>query len=239
MIKIKSHDGPARLGKIDEEITPMLIDYKKIEKVKNIATPFKIQKEIAQENTEKTIELARIEENKEKIAVIQGSQYTDIRINCARQLEEEGYTKLMFANTDELLRNPKDLLDIIIQTRENIKPTTALYFPFAPTPIIPILTYLGIDIFDNSRAIYEAKNNNLMTTDNIYPYELYQITDNLEEENMTQLKFAIKEVQENMKNKTLRNLTEQKATTSPMAMTLHRLLDKNHYEYLLKYTQLY
>lgn len=239
MIKIKSHDGPARLGKMDEKITPMLIDYKEIEKVNNIATPFKIQKEIAQENTEKTIELAKHEENKEKIAVIQGSQYSDIRINCARQLEKEGYTKLMFANADELLRNPKDLLDIIIQTRENIQPTTALYFPFAPTPIIPILTYIGIDIFDNSRAIYEAKNNNLMTTDNIYPYELYQITDNLEEENIKQVQFTLKEVQENIKNKTLRNLTEQKATTSPMAMTLHRLLDKNYYEYLLKYTQLY
>lgn len=239
MIKIKSHDGPARLGKMDEKITPMLIDYKEIEKVNNIATPFKIQKEIAQENTEKTIELAKQEENKEKIAVIQGSQYSDIRINCAKQLEKEGYTKLMFANADELLRNPKDLLDIIIQTRENIQPTTALYFPFAPTPIIPILTYIGIDIFDNSRAIYEAKNNNLMTTDNIYPYELYQITDNLEEENIKQVQFTLKEVQENIKNKTLRNLTEQKATTSPMAMTLHRLLDKNYYEYLLKYTQLY
>lgn len=239
MIKIKSHDGPARLGKMDEKITPMLIDYKEIEKVNNIATPFKIQKEIAQENTEKTIELAKHEENKEKIAVIQGSQYSDIRINCAKQLEKEGYTKLMFANADELLRNPKDLLDIIIQTRENIQPTTALYFPFAPTPIIPILTYIGIDIFDNSRAIYEAKNNNLMTTDNIYPYELYQITDNLEEENIKQVQFTLKEVQENIKNKTLRNLTEQKATTSPMAMTLHRLLDKNYYEYLLKYTQLY
>lgn len=239
MIKIKSHDGPARLGKMDEKTTPMLIDYKKTEKVKNIPTPFKIQKELAQENTEKTIQLAQEEENKEKIAVIQGSQYTDLRINCAKQLEKEGYTKLMFANTDELLRNPKDMLEIIIQTRQNIQPTTALYFPFAPTSTIAILAYIGIDIFDNSRAIYEAKNNNLMTTNSIYPQELYKITENLEEENLRQLQFAIKEVQENIKNKTLRNLTEQKATTSPSNMTLHRLLDKKYNEYLLKYTQLY
>jgi predicted RNA-binding protein len=77
-----------------------------------------------------------------------------------------------------------------------------------------------------------------MTNTNIYPSN-YNITENLEEENIKQLQFTIKEVQENMKNKTLRNLTEQKATTHPELMTLHRLLDKNHMDYLLKYTQLY
>lgn len=187
---------------------------------------------------EQTLQLAEKEEDKEKIAVIQGAQYTDLRIKCAQKLEEYGYTTLMFANTDELQRNPQDMLEIIIKTRENIKPTTSLYFPFATTQIIPILTYIGIDIFDNSRVAYETKNKNLMINNNIYPEE-YQITDNLEKENNKQLEFTIKEVQENMKNKTLRNLTEQRATTNPELMTLHRLLDKKYSKYLLKYTQLY
>lgn len=238
MIKINAHDGPSRIGKINEKTTPVLLDYNNIRKIENIATPYKIQKEIAEEYMEQTLELAKKEEDKEKIAVIQGAQYVDLRVKCAQKLEEYGYTTLMFANTDELQRNPQDLLEIIIKTRENIKPTTALYFPFATTQIIPILTYIGIDIFDNSRAIYESKNKQLMTNNNIYPEE-YQITTNTLEENMRQLEFTIKEVQENMKNKTLRNLTEQRATTNPELMTLHRLLDKNYSEYLLKYTQLY
>ncbi len=238
MIKINSHDGPSRLGKYDDQTTPILLDYKNIRKIENIATPYKIQKEIAEEYMEKTIELAKKEEDKSKIAVIQGAQYSDLRVKCAKELEKEGYTTLMLANSDELQRNPQELLEIIISIRENIKPTTALYFPFATTQIIPILSYIGIDIFDNSRAIYEAKNNNLMTSTNIYPSD-YNITDNLEEENMKQLEFTIKEVRENMKNKTLRNLTEQRATTHPELMTLHRILDKKHMEYLLKYTQIY
>ena len=155
------------------------------------------------------------------------------------ELEKLGYRTLMFANTDELQRNPESLLDIIIKTRENINPNTTLYFPFATTQIIPILAYLGIDLFDTSRAIYEAKYNNLMTSTNIYPQENYKITDNLEQENINQLNFTIKEIQENIKNKTLRNLTEQKAATNPEIMTLHRLLDKNYQNYLQKYTQLY
>lgn len=238
MIIINSHDGPARYGKYKEENTPILLDYKKAEKIENIATPFKIQKEIAEEYMQESLKIAQKEENKEKIAVIHGAQYTDLRVECAKKLEEYGYTTLMFANTDELQRNPQDLLEIIIETRENLKPTTALYFPFATTQIIPILSYIGIDIFDNSRAIYEAKNNNLMTNTNIYPQE-YKITENIEAENIRQLEFTIKEVRENMKNKTLRNLTEQKATTHPELMTLHRLLDKNYSEYILKYTQMY
>lgn len=239
MIKIKTHDGPGRLGEWNDKITPTLIDYKDINIIENIATPYKIQKEIAEENLEETLNLAQKNENKNDIAVIQGSQYTDLRVKCAKELVNMGYTTLMFANTDELQRNPQDLLNIIIETRENINPSTALYFPFATTQIIPILTYIGIDIFDNTRAIYEAKNNNLMTNTNIYPQEKYEITDNLEEENMNQLKITIKETQENIKNKTLRNLTEQRATTSPELMSLHRILDKEYMDYILKYTPLY
>ncbi|RAP51987.1 MAG: hypothetical protein BZ137_09365 [Methanosphaera sp. rholeuAM130] len=239
MIKIKSHDGPARLGQLDDTITPTVIDYKSVKKAECVKMPYKIQEEIAEEYVKQTIELAKNEENKDKYAVIQGAQYTDLRVKCAKELEKDGYTKLIFANSDELLRNPKELLDIIIACRENLNATTALYFPFAPTQMLAILTYIGIDIFDNSRAIYESQNNNLMTTTNVYPYENYRIAEDILEENINQLNFAIKEIQENIKNKTLRNLTEQKAATSPEAMTLHRLLDKNHGDYLLKYTQLY
>ena len=238
MIKINSHDGPARLGIYNEEITPILLNYKEISKVKNTYTPYKIQKEIAEEYVEETVKMAKENTDKTKIAVIQGAQYTDLRVKCAQELENLGYKTLMFANTDELQRNPAELLDIIINTRENINPTTALYFPFAITQIIPILSYIGIDIFDNSRAIYESKNNNLMTNTNIYPQE-YTITENLEKENIQQLKFTIKEIRENIKNKTLRNLTEQRATTHPELMTLHRILDKKYGDYLQKYTQLY
>lgn len=239
MIKIKNHDGPARIGQINETLTPNIIDYKKIQQVKNIPTPFKIQKEIAQENMEKTIKLAENEEDKNKIAVIQGAEYTDLRVECAKRLEEKGFTNLMFANTDEMMRNPEKLLEIIIEVRENINPNTTLYFPFATTQIIPILAYLGIDMFDTSRVIYEAKNKNLMTNTNIYPQDEYQLEDDLIDANLKQLEFTIKEVQQNMKNKTLRNLTEQRACTNPELMTLHRLLDKNHQNYLQKYTQLY
>lgn len=239
MLKVKKHDGPARSGTWNNNTTPLVIDYKDINFVDNIKTPFKIQKELAQEYVDKTIDLAHNEDNKEKIGVIQGAMYPELRIECANKLYDEGFTTLSFANTDDLQRNPENLLSIIINTRENINPNATLMFPFATSQIIPLLTYIGIDIFDTSRALYEARNNNLMTTTNIYPAEDYNIVDDLETENIKQLEFCIKEVQENIKNGTLRNLTESRATTDPEIMSLHRLLDKNYPEYLQKYTQLY
>jgi len=239
MLKIKTHDGPARIGQWNNKTTPTLLDYTQINKVDNIATPYKIQEKISEENMKKTLEIARQEEDKTKIGVIHGSQYVQQRIECATKLEEYGYTTLMIANTDQLQQNPEDLLEIVINIKENIKPTTTLYFPFASTPLIPILAYIGVDLFDTSRAIYETYHNNLMTNTNIYPHDKYRICEDIKEENIRQLEFTIKETRENIKNKTLRNLTEQRATTSPEAMTLHRLLDKNYQKYLQKYTQIY
>lgn len=238
MIKISSHDGPGRYGKYNEETTPILLNYKEVKTSPTIKTPYKIQKEIAEEYMQESLKISEENENP-NIGVIQGAQYPDLRIKSAKELIKQGHTTLMFANTDELQRNPEDLLEIIIETREKIDPSIALYFPFATTQIIPILTYIGIDIFDNSRAIYEAKYNNIMTSTNIYPQEKYNITDNIEKENIRQLEYTIIETRENLKNKTLRNLTEQKATTNPELMTLHRTLDKKYKNYLQKYTQLY
>ncbi len=239
MLKIISHDGPSRNGLWNDIKTPTLVDYKELDVIENIKTPFKIQKEIAEEYMEDTIKIAENETDKDKVAVIQGAMYSDLRVTCAEKLTQNGFNTLVFANTDELQRNPKDLLDIIIKVRQNINPNVTLIFPFATTQIIPILAYIGIDVFDTSRAIYEAKYNNLMTNSNIYNAEDYEIVEDLEKENLRQLIFTIKEVQENIKNRTLRNLTEQKANTNPELMTLHRLLDKNYPEYLEEYTQLY
>lgn len=239
MIKIKTHDGPARLGSEDEKITPTLLNYKNLITTPSIKTPFKIQKEIAKENVDKTIKLSDSEKDKTKIGIIQGAQYTDLRVKCAKELEEKGFSKLMFANSDDMMRNPELMLDIIINVRESLNPNTTLYFPFATTQIIPILAYLGIDAFDTSRAEYETLNKNIMSSDNIYPSQEYELADNILEYNLKQVEFTILEVQQNIKNKTLRNLVEQKACTNPELMTLLRLLDKNYQSYLQKYTQLY
>lgn len=50
--------------------------------------------------------------------------------------------------------------------------------------------------------------------------------------------FVLREVRENIKNGTLRNLVEERCCTSPEAMTALRVLDRDYPDFLEKYTQL-
>jgi 7-cyano-7-deazaguanine tRNA-ribosyltransferase len=50
---------------------------------------------------------------------------------------------------------------------------------------------------------------------------------------------VIREVQEHIKNGTLRNLVEQRCCSSPESMSALRILDREHSDFIEKYTQLY
>ena len=51
--------------------------------------------------------------------------------------------------------------------------------------------------------------------------------------------FVIREVRENIKNGTLRNLVEQRCCSSPEAMSALRIADRDYTDFLDKYTSLY
>lgn len=127
--------------------------------------------------------------------------------------------------------------------RENINPNIALYFPFIKTEFIPLLAYLGIDFYGDISCDFYAQLGLMMTPNTIYDTKIYQIYDyNLEElkkSNHEMMDFVLREVRENIKNGTLRNLVEERCTSSTEAMTALRILDRDYRDYLDKYTQLY
>ena len=61
----------------------------------------------------------------------------------------------------------------------------------------------------------------------------------MEKYNLNTLKFVIKEIQTHMKNKSLRNLVEERSNTNPQNISALKILDKKYMDYLLEYTQLY
>ena len=61
----------------------------------------------------------------------------------------------------------------------------------------------------------------------------------LKEYNRKTMDFVLREVRENIKNGTLRNLVEQRCCSSPEAMSALRIADCDYTEYLDKYTPLY
>ena len=240
--EIKSHDGPGRYGKLDGKESPVILKESELNIAPDESSAYDIEREIAEWSVNETIKLAKEDENKE-IAVIHGSKYIDLRIKCLKELEELGYNGFIIANADDLLLHPRDLVDLIVSLRQNMKPSSILIFPQGEAQFIPLLAYMGIDAFFDDIGEYYSYLNVLMSPTKDYDlnvYKLYDLTrEELEEYNKNTIDFVLREVREHMKNGSLRNLVEERSATSPQYASALRILDKDHSDYLLEYSQLY
>ena len=242
--EIKSHDGPGRIGKLKNNKTPLLFSKNYLKISPNEGSSYDINYEIAEFNVKETLKLAKENVQTCNIAVIQGSKYTELRIKCLKKLEKIGYNGFIIANGDELLTNPKELVKIIVSLKKNSLKNSYFIFPFCEIPFMPILTYMGIDGFLTDSANYYSYLNVLQTPTKTYDLNKYPIyenisQENLEKKNIENMEFVIKEIHTHMKNKSLRNLVEERSNTSPQNISTLKLLDKNHMDYLLEYTQLF
>ena len=242
--EIKSHDGPGRIGKLDGNKTPKLFYKNDLKISPSEGSAYNIDKEIARFNINECIKLARENVDKCDAAVIQGSKYIDLRIECLKQLEEIGYNVFIIANGDELLTNPRELVDIVVNLRKNAHPTSMLIFTFAESSFMPILTYMGIDGFLADSSNYYSHLNVLQTPTKAYDLNTYKLFDEitqekLEEKNIDCLEFVIREIQAHMENNSLRNLVEERSTTSPQNISTLKILDKKYMDFILEYNQLF
>ena len=242
--EIKSHDGPGRIGKFDRNKTPRLFYKDKLKIAPSEGSAYNIDKEIAKFNVKETLRLASENVDKCNAAVIQGSKYLNLRIECLKQLEEIGYNIFIIANGDELLTNPRELVDIVVNLRKNAHPSSMLIFTFAEASFMPILTYMGIDGFLADASNYYSHLNVLQTPTKAYDLNNYKIYENitqeeLEKKNIECLEFVILEIQTHMDNSSLRNLIEERSTTSPQNVSSLKLLDKNYMDFILEYSQLF
>ena len=243
-LEIKGHDGPGRFGKFNNYETPLIINKEEFKIVDDEAVSYDIEKELANWSVNQTIAKAeKVTEKKDKLVVIQGSKYLDLRIKCLRELEDLGYDKFIIANADDLILHPRDLVNITVNLRKNMKPGSMLIFPFGEAQLIPLLAYLGIDGFFDDIGEYYAYLNVLMTPTKDYDlnkYKLYEMSlEEITKYNKNTLDFVLREVREHMKNGSLRNLVEERSATSPQYASALRILDKEYTDYLLEYTQLY
>ncbi len=242
--EIKSHDGIARLGKLEKTKTPKLFRKDDLTISPSEGSSYNIDKEIATFNVNQTIEKAREMADTCDAAVIQGSKYIDLRVKCLKELEEIGYNIFIIANGDELLTNPRELVDVIITLRKHAHPSDVLIFTFAEASFMPILTYMGIDGFLTDASNYYSYLNVLQTPTKAYDLNMYKIYEeisqmDLEEKNKECLEFVIKEIQTHIENKSLRNLVEERSTTSPQNISTLKILDKKYMDYLLEHAQLF
>ena len=242
--EIKSHDGPGRIGKIDGKLTPKIFFKDELKIAPSEGSAHNIDREIAEFNVAETLRLAEENVDECDVAIIQGSKYTDLRIECMKKLEEIGYDGFIIANGDALLTNSRDLVEIVVSLKKEAKKTSYFIFPFTEISFMPILTYMGIDGFLADSANYYSHLNVLQTPTKSYDLNTYPIYEDitqeeLEKKNLENMEFVIKEIHAHMKNRSLRNLVEERSGTTPQNISTLKILDRNHMDYLLEYTQLF
>ncbi|WP_407455050.1 archaeosine tRNA-ribosyltransferase [Methanobrevibacter sp.] len=242
--EIKSHDGPGRIGKLDGEITPRLFFKRELKISPSEGSAHNIDREIAEFNVKETLRLAKENVDVCDVAVIQGSKYIDLRVECLKQLEEIGYNGFIIANGDMLLTNFRDLAEVIVTLKREAKKSSYFIFPFAELSFMPILTYMGIDGFLADAANYYSLLNVLQTPTKAYDLDTYPIYESitqeeLEKKNLENMEFVIKEIHAHMKNRSLRNLVEERSGTTPQNISTLKILDRDYMDYLLEYTQLF
>ena len=242
--EIKSHDGPGRIGKIDGELTPRLFSRNELKIAPSEGSAYNVDREIAEFNVKETLRLAQENVDECEIAVIQGSKYIDLRVKCLKELDEMGYNGFIIANGDALLTNSKDLVETIVTLKKEAKKNSYFIFSFTEVSFMPILTYMGIDGFLTDSANYYSYLNVLQTPTKAYDLNTYPIYEDisqkdLESENIKNMEFVIKEIHAHMKNRSLRNLVEERSGTTPQNISTLKILDRNHMDYLLEYTQLF
>lgn len=243
MFKLILHDGPARLGKWREKTTPHLLPFTSKYLVEDEPMAYNVPRELAEWSVEVTIHKAKLNPDKNKIVVIHGSKYSDLRIECAKKLQKIGYHQFLLANPEELIRRPLDLIKILVSVRETLAAHSSLFYSFAEINFIPLLVYLGVDFIGDAAADFYAQLGVLLTCDGKYylkDYDLHSIDyHQLREKNLETLNFVIREVQENIKQGTLRNLVEKRCHSSPESMSALRILDRDYSGFIDKYTPLY
>ncbi len=242
--EIKSHDGPGRIGKIDGELTPKIFFKDELNIAPSEGSAHNIDREIAEFNVNETLRLAKENVDSCDIAVIQGSKFTDLRIECLKQLEKIGYNGFIIANGDALLTNSRDLVEVIVSLKKSANKNSYFIFPFAELSFMPILTYMGIDGFLADSTNYYSHLNVLQTPTKAYDLNTYPIYDDitqkeLEAKNLENMEFVIREIRTHMKNRSLRNLVEERSTTTPQNISTLKILDRTQMDYLLEYTQLF
>ena len=242
--EIKSHDGPGRIGKIDGELTPKIFFKDELKIAPSEGSAHNIDREIAEFNVKETLRLAEENVDECDIAVIQGSKYIDLRVECMKRLEEIGYNGFIIANGDALLTNFRDLVEVIVTLKKEAKKSSYFIFPFAELSFMPILTYMGIDGFLADSTNYYSHLNVLQTPTKSYDLNTYPLYENitqeeLEKKNLENMEFVIKEIHAHMKNRSLRNLVEERSGTTPQNISTLKILDRDHMDYLLEYTQLF
>ena len=159
-------------------------------------------------------------------------------------------------NASQLFQRSKKFIDYIVNLKEELGYQKAIYLPAVGEPAsLALLTYMGIDFFDSSSAVIEARKGNLyISNEKIHKDKLRELPcacpycnkfkgkpfemsfEHILNHNYQMLFNEIKNVRNAINTGSLRGLVEAKVVNDPHLTSIIKNLDNNHYKYLEKHT---
>lgn len=161
-------------------------------------------------------------------------------------------------SAQQLYQHPERFIEYIASIRETISYDSLIYTPsIADTSNLALFTYMGIDLFDSTKAILAARNNLLLfPAGNLNAKDLKRIHCNCPAcatlTNPAELDFGkillhnyhamyqeMQLIRTYIQNQDLRRLVELRIGSQPQLITLLRFLNKTSYDYIEKRTSLH
>lgn len=189
------------------------------------------------------------------------SKYTDLSEKLIDNLCQIGFDTYILKNLRDIIGNPRQLVEFIITVRKKIQPDSLVYVAGPIHPLYyPHLIYSGVDIFDTTLMIKEARSGSLLLEDkskkiweltelpcNCQICSAYSVDEIMEmppDERFNKLLqhnilFAIsilKKIRLDIREGFLREKVELSSHYSPTLAAYLRILDKTHYNFLEEYT---
>jgi archaeosine synthase len=262
--EVLRRDGPARMGKLlfgRQISTPALISkddyvsagsvysYASLQEAINAAEALRDQDKLAilpyvpaVLHSEPALEMPRLE--------ISGPK--GIMVHPFSEKEPENADVYVLGSAGAL-KNPRDLVAAVVDTREKIAPDAALYAPAIATPAnLALLVYLGVDLVDGTRVLADGLLGRYHSRDGVWkagdlaelPCRCHSCRMMAEEgikkelliaHNMQKLEEELLAVRQAIRSETVREYVERQVRVTPEQTTALRLLDGEH-RYLEKRT---
>lgn len=160
--------------------------------------------------------------------VLCGEKVASVRLPLPEMIElPETVEILLLSNAYDLRGNARALVDAVIKLRESVGYNVVLGFlGIAEPSTLALLAYMGVDLFDDS--LCKVLGSRGVRT---IPEGLIESTGDVTESNVNDLMIECAKVSDFIRGGRLRELVDQRVSSSPISVAALRVFDRVGYDY--------
>ncbi len=209
-------------------------------------------KALVESALEKTLEIAK--RYPEYGVTLKGGKFPELWKKGAENFASRPIIRI--GHSQRLLSMPRVLVEVLVNLRQILNPNSAVYFPSPPPWALPLLVFLGCDLFDNLYAYVASSEGMYLTFRRAYPLKKLQelpcrcnwcsekspeslSPQELLKHNQSVLAESVVLIRESIRNRDFYELVEEISSCSAETSASLRIAYRERGEILLEYAELY